>query len=81
MYHTAPLRQIRVHHLNQQLRFANRRGEGLRPMHPAREASRPPSLARHRDRKGWSPSPLSRLGPLQTEYRNTVEWCRLPPFS
>lgn len=24
----------------------------------------------HRDRKGWSPSPLSRLGPLQTECHN-----------
>ncbi len=62
-----PLCRIRVHHLNQHLRFATRCGEGIRPLHPAREASRPPSPARHRDRKGWPPSPLSRLGPLQTE--------------
>jgi hypothetical protein len=61
---------IRVHHLNQHLRFANRRGEGIPPLHPAREAPRPPSLARRRDCKGWSPSPLSRLGPLQTECHN-----------
>jgi hypothetical protein len=67
-----PLRQIRVHHLNQYLRFATRCGEGIRPLHPAREASRPPGPARGRNRKGWPPSPLSRLGPLQTD-------CRSPP--
>jgi hypothetical protein len=66
------LRRIRVHHLNQHLRFATRCGEGIRPLHPTREASRPPSPARRQDRKGWPPSPLSRLGPLQTE-------CHIPP--
>jgi hypothetical protein len=37
---------------------------------PRSEASRPPGLTRRRDRKGWSPSPPSRLGPLQTECHN-----------
>jgi hypothetical protein len=73
--YSALCEQIRVHHLNQHLRFANRCGEGIPPLHPAREASQPPSLARRRDRKGWPPSPLSRLGSLQTECHSPQRRC------